>query len=324
MTVPVLSRFNPSSFVRLPASEGAQPSRIDAKVAAIAVSNEFSGQLTVTTAEGDKVTLTADFEERVRALAYRGHAEQDGTAADVRAQQVDYSLSRTLGLTVEGDLNDEEVEDLTQLFKKVLNIFRKFIGGHDEEALAKTAKLADRFGRLPSLSGLDVSVDVERSVTVVAAQVATHITAQSSPAEPVTLSAAEQPATPGAAPQTAAVIPQPSTDSQAPTQPAATGGEAAAQTAVHITAPVEEQNKPTSLVQQVLDAVRESDVEGRKLRKYLPRLLNRVREELEQEREHPNKVEPKQTPQTPAPSTSAFVLAYQSFSQTSLTLSIRS
>ena len=47
---------------------------------------------------------------------------------------------------VEDDLNEQEVKDLEKLFRKVANIFKQYVGGQDEEALAKTAKLAERFG----------------------------------------------------------------------------------------------------------------------------------------------------------------------------------
>ncbi len=46
----------------------------------------------------------------------------------------------------------------------------------EETPQAKTAKLVERFGNLSSLSGLNLSVDVERSVTVFAAQVASEVT----------------------------------------------------------------------------------------------------------------------------------------------------
>ena len=78
-------------------------------------------------------------------------------------------------MTVEGDLNEQEVKDLAKLFRNVANIFKKYLSGQDDEALAKTAKLAERFGNLSSLSSLDLSVDVERSVTVLAAQVASEV-----------------------------------------------------------------------------------------------------------------------------------------------------
>ncbi len=328
MSVPTLSPLTPSSLFQSAASASKPTGRLDTKVGAIAVSNEFSGNLTVTTAEGDKVTFTANLEEQFRALTYQAQAEQDGVALDVRATTVDYSLSRKLGLTIEGDLNEQEVKDLTKLFRKVVNIFKKYIGGEDEAALAKTAKLADRFSKLSSLSSLDLSVDVERSVTVVAAQLAAQGAPQAAlPTTQPTAAPASTPsatATPGETPQTAAAIPQSSTGTTASTQPAVPKQEAGADDSLRLAAPPAATQSPKSLVEQVLEAVRKSEVEARKLRKYVPRLLDRVREELEQERGFNSAGEPKQTAGTPVPSTSALVFAYQSYRQTSITLSIRS
>jgi hypothetical protein len=95
---------------------------------------------------------------------------------DVDATYAEHSLKHEFGVTVEGDLNEEEIKDLVKLFRKVGNIFKQYLGGQDDEALAKTAKLAERIGNLSSISGLDLSVDVERSVTVLAAQIASEVT----------------------------------------------------------------------------------------------------------------------------------------------------
>jgi UDP-N-acetylmuramoylalanine-D-glutamate ligase len=102
---------------------------------------------------------------------YKSHVEGDSKTVDVKAKYAEFSLKQEFGVTVGGDLNEQEVKDLEKLFRKVANIFKQYLNGHDDEALAKTAKLAERFGRLSSLSGLDLNVDVERSVTVLVEQV---------------------------------------------------------------------------------------------------------------------------------------------------------
>ena len=325
MAVQALTQTDPNQFFNLSSTGGPGTQRLDTKVGAIAVSNDLTGQLTVTTAEGDKVTLSAHLAENFSATTYQGTARQNGTNVEVSGQQTQYSLSQELGLTVEGDLSEQEVKDLSKLFKKVLNIFRKFFNGNDEAAVAKTAKLADKFSNFSSLSGLDLNVNVERSVSLVAAQLASESNGQTT--EPTALptnsdASLTQNATPGAAPSTAAAIPPPSTGTTAPTQPSTTAATTGTQEDVHLTAPATEGQKPKSLVQQVLDAVRESQVDSHKLRRHLPRLLDKVREDLQKELR--GQTEPQQTPATPAKTGSAVFLAYQSRSQISFTLSIHS
>lgn len=178
MTVAAVPQFDPSKFFQAPAANAAGAQRLDTKVSAISASTDLTGQLSVTTAEGDKITLTADFEARYRAVNYQAKAETEQGTVEVKATSIEASLKKQYGVTVEGDLNEQELHDLEKLFRKVSNIFRKYFRGQDDEALAKTAKLADKFGGLSSLSSLDLSINVERSVTVVAAQVASAVTGQ--------------------------------------------------------------------------------------------------------------------------------------------------
>ena len=330
MPVQSLSQVDPKQFFNIPSTNGTGTQRLDTQVSGVAISNDFSGRLSVTTAEGDTITLSAILESDFRAVNYKSHVEGAGTTVDVGATYAEYSLKQEFGVTIEGDLNEQEVKDLAKLFRKVANIFKKYLSGQDDEALAKTAKLAERFGRLSSLSALDLSVDVERSVTVLAAQIASEVTGQ--PALPT----GQQPqipivtshiATPGGAPSTAAVIPQPPTGTTAPTPSSTAAPVVNSADITHLSAPAQETQKPRLLVQQVLDALEETKVESRKIRKYLPDFLQKLRadlgKELRGEREHGHN-QPINQVQTPATTSTSVVFAYQAVSQTSVSLSIHS
>lgn len=344
MSVAAVTQPNPSNLFQTPVSTAAVTQRLDTKVSAITAAADLTGRLSVTTAEGDKITLTADFEARFQALNYQGQIQTDAGTAQVSAKSIEASLSKQYGVTVEGDLNEQELNDLEKLFRKVSGIFNKYFRGQDDEALAKTAKLADKFGGLSSLSSLDLSVSVERSVTVVAAQIASDVTGRPAvPANSATPSAVE--ATPGAASSTAAAIPPSSTGTTAPTQPSTDAAASAADSTVHLVAP--DASQPKSLVQQVLDALEETKVESQKVRKYLPDFLKRLREDLSKELSGDRAQNPQASPAgqpdapaaapatpavgqpespsgTPASTVSSLVFAYQSVRQTSFSLSIRS
>ena len=325
MSAQALTQVDPQQVFRLPSTNATGVQRLDTKVSGVAVSNDFSGRLSVTTAEGDTITLSADLESDFRAVNYTSHTEGDGHVVDVRAKYTEYSLKQEFGVTVEGDLNEQEVKDLEKLFRKVANIFKQYVSGQDEEALAKTAKLAERFGHLSSLSGLDLSVDVERSVTIFAAQAASEVTnlpartADQQQQTPVTTSGT---ATPGVAPSTVAAIPQSSTGISAPTQPSTDAVVSTSDAATRLVAPAQNASYPKSLVQQVLDALEASKVESHKVHKYLPDFFRKLREDLHDElRGHRE-----QTPQTPAagpsesPATmvSSALFGYQSVNLTSI------
>ena len=330
MPVQALTQVDPQQFFNLASANGAGTQRLDTKVSGVAVSNDFTGRLNVTTAEGDTITLSANLEADFRAVNYKSHTEGDGKTVDVEAKYAEFSLKQEFGVTVKGDLNEQEVKDLERLFRKVSNIFTQYLNGHDDEALAKTAKLAERFGKLSSLSGLDLNVDVERSVTLFAAQIASEATGRPAlPAgqQPQTPASTTPTATPGGAPSTAAAIPQPSTGTTAPPQPSAGAAAPASEQATHLVAPPQDAPQQKSLVQQVLDALKDTRVESHKVHRYLPDFLEKLREDLHDElRGHRE-----QTPQTttagqsesPATTVSSVLFAYQAVSLTSVSLSIR-
>ena len=326
MSVQSLTPVDPKQFFNLPSTNGTGIQRLDTKVSGVAVSNDFSGRLSVTTAEGDTITLSADLESDFRAVNYKSHVEGDGKTVDVEAKYAEYSLKQEFGVTVEGDLNEEEVKDLAKLFRKIANIFQKYLNGQDDAALAKTAKLAERFETLASLSDLNLSVDVERSVTVLAGQVASELTGPSMlPAsqQPQTSATTSQTATPGGAPSAAAAIPQPSTGTTAPTPLSSAGPVTSSADITHLSAPAQEMQRPASLVQQVLDALKESKVASHKVQKYLPDFFEKLREdlgkELQGEREH-DQDQPATQVQAPATMSTNVAFAYQALSQTTFSL----
>jgi hypothetical protein len=334
MPVQALTQVDPTQFFNLQSANGSPngtgSQRLDTKVSGIAVSNDFSGRLSVTTADGDKITLSANLESDFRAVNYKSQVQGAGTASDVNTRYAEYSLKQEFGVTVEGDLNEQEVKDLAKLFRRVANIFEKYLNGQDEAALAKTAQLVERFGRLSSLSDLDLNVDVERSVTALAARITSEATGQPAPPigqQPQIPATASQTVTPGGAPAAAAAIPQPSTGTTAPTPPTTEAPVANASDIVHLSAPAQGTQQTRSLVQQILEALQETNVESRKVQKYLPDFLQKLREdwgkELRGECKHDHN-QPSTQVQTPAITSTSVAFAYQAVSQTSISLSIRS
>lgn len=328
MPVQALSQIDPKQFFRPPSTDTVGTQRLNTQVSGVAVSNDLSGRLSVTTAEGDTITLTADLEYDFRAVNYSSRVTGDGSTVDLEAKYAESTLKKEFGVTIEGDLNEQELKDLEKLFRKVSNIFRSFFHGNDEAGLAKTAKLAERLEQLPSLAGLDLSVDVQRSVTLVAAQIASEVTGQQvlparqetpNPATPST-------GTPGGAPATEAAIPPPSTGTTAATPAASVAGPVEG---IHLSVPAQDAPPSLSLAQQVLDALKETRTDSSSVRKYFPDFLEKLREdlvkELRGEREHKGTHhESTNQMQTPATASSSVIVAYQSMHQTSLTLSIQS
>lgn len=255
MPVQALTSIDSPQFYNLRQLSDAGVYRLDTKVSGVAVSNDFSGRLAVTTTEGDRIILTADLETDFRSGSYESRVEVGGTTGNAGATYTHYTIQQNFGVTVDGDLNKEELHDLETLFRNISNIFRGFLQGQDEEARVHTTKLAEGFTGLDSLSSLDVSLEAVRSVVVLAA--VSHVT-------------------PGGAPGTVAAIPQPSNGTTAST-PSSDSPDG-----THVTVPVKDAQL-ASLIQQVLDALKDAKVELDKIRKHLPDFFEKLREDLAKE-----------------------------------------
>lgn len=164
MTVRASTSFDPQQFFNLRSISELPPHRLDTRVSSVMVSNDFSGCLSVTTAEGDRITLTTEIKTDFRSLSYEAHVEADGTTGSVGTKYAHSTIQRNFGVAVNGDLNEKELHDLETLFQKVSNLFRGFFQGQDENIKARTTKLAEGVRVLDSLSSLDLTVEAVRSV----------------------------------------------------------------------------------------------------------------------------------------------------------------
>ena len=304
MTVRASTSFDPQQFFNLRSISELPAQRLDTRVSEVKVSNDFSGRLSVMTAEGDRITLTADLETDFRSLSYESHAEADHTAGSIGAKYAHSTIQRNFGVTLNGDLNGEELHDLETLLQKVSNVFRRFFQGQDEDARAHATKLAEGFRALDSLSSLDLRIEAVRSVAVVAASSIT----------------------PGGAPAAVAAIPQPPNSTTAPTPSSdSTDG-------TRLNVPVKDA-RLASLIQQVLDILKEAKVELDKLRKHLPYFFEKLREDLVNEMRGERELKaddqahslPQVSDEVNSPTVSSSLLvAYRTVTKTSISLSIQS
>ncbi|HMS82408.1 MAG TPA: hypothetical protein PKD12_02005 [Nitrospira sp.] len=304
MSVQPLTSFDPQQLFKLGSRPEGGIHRLDTKISALSISQEFSGRLNVTTADGDRVTLVTDRDDRYGASAVRSFLQTPQGSGTVGAEFVQSAHAHNFGIAVSGDLNEAEVTDLEKVFEKVSSIFRGLFQGHDDEAKAHTVHLAEGFRGLEQLSSLDLSVEIVRSVTVVS-----------------TVSS-----TPGGAPGTTAAIPQSSNGTTAPT-PSSDFSEAG-----HLALPVSGAQF-ASLVRQVFDAVNQLQADLEKVRHHLPAFLDKLREEFARELLRPepqsetaarNRSSKDASPtHDPSADSHTLLLAYRSLTETSLSLSLQ-
>ena len=76
MSVHALSHVNPTQFFQLPYRNSTGNQRLDTQVSGVTISNNFSGRMSVTTAEGDTITLSADLESDFYAVNDKSHVKR--------------------------------------------------------------------------------------------------------------------------------------------------------------------------------------------------------------------------------------------------------
>jgi hypothetical protein len=251
MPLEAITPIDPHQFFTRHQPGALEGHRLDTRVSGLAVSTDFSGRLNLTTAEGDTVTLTADLESDFRTGTYRARLEADHAAVSVGARTTQFSIQQDFGIAVSGHLNEQELHDLEKLFQNISQLFREFVEGQGAYSQVQAAKLAERLSGFDTLSSLDLSLEIIRSVTVVTGATGTS----------------------GEAPETAAAIPQSSTGTTAPTP--------SVNTLDGSSLNASGQNGPlASLIQQVFDALKEAEAELPKLHTYLAELFEKLQDDL--------------------------------------------
>jgi hypothetical protein len=248
MPIQALTTVDPHRFFDLRSTSDGVAPRLETGVRGVTVSNDFFGRLSVRTAEGDTITFAANLEEEFRAGRYHALGGLRQAVASLGTEYAQYGVRHAISLAIDGDLNEQERSDLHKLFQKISGLFHEFVEGRDDTALAQAATVAERFRGLGTLSSLDLSVELTRSVTIVGSSAST----------------------PGRAPGTAAAIPPLSNGTTAPTStvdPSENGGLSALR-------------QDTSLIQHVFDALKEVVTELQKFQKYLLDFFEKLHEDL--------------------------------------------
>ena len=128
----------------------------------VAVSNRIRSEITITTVDGDTVTLNtlSLFEKNV--TAYSRSSQTDENTYTISAGSAAFSFSSEFSLSVEGQLDKEELRDVSKAIRQVNKIVRRLFSGDMEHAL----KRAEKLHKLDSLSGIEALIQASKSVSV--------------------------------------------------------------------------------------------------------------------------------------------------------------
>ncbi|MBN1226593.1 MAG: hypothetical protein JXA79_06345 [Deltaproteobacteria bacterium] len=117
--------------------------------------------ITIMTAEGDRVTLSTDSQRQASYLTYSGLACGGGAMAQIQGKSYSMEVNRELSITIEGNLSEEELKDIQKSIKTIDKILHEALSGNTDHALAMTNKVSS----MESISSFSASLEIENTVS---------------------------------------------------------------------------------------------------------------------------------------------------------------
>ena len=121
-----------------------------------------SSGITIVTKEGDRVTISASSAQDLSYSTYDAKGKVDSKKVSTSATNLSISASNSLNISVEGDLNAQELQDIEQAIKGAGNALGELLAGDVEGATKDTQEL----GKLSTIAQLDASFKVQTQVEV--------------------------------------------------------------------------------------------------------------------------------------------------------------
>ncbi len=90
-------------------------------------------ELTITTDEGDIVTLSLASAMEANAGIYRNSSFEEGRSASSQTAFFEFSSSRSMEIEINGELNEEELEDIREAVKAIGGMIDDFLSGDLQE-----------------------------------------------------------------------------------------------------------------------------------------------------------------------------------------------
>jgi hypothetical protein len=191
---PALNSLDPSLWS---AAQARRESATATNLLAVQASSETTAEIDITTKDGDTVTISLASDVEAGYAYYRRTGP--GAGSELEARALVASASQELQITVQGNLDEQELADIAKLVKQLGQAIRSFVRG-DTTASARQAldvKARD------SLAGFSLDMTHSDNLTLIGASAATRTepigtvtfekpAAQPAPALPASDSAADE------------------------------------------------------------------------------------------------------------------------------------
>lgn len=117
--------------------------------------------ITIMTAEGDRVTLSADSERQVTYSTYSGLAGGLNTMAQFQGRGYSMEVNQGLSITIEGNLSKEEFQDIKKSIRMIDKIIREALSGNSDHALT----IIQDVNSMESIAHFSASVEIQNALT---------------------------------------------------------------------------------------------------------------------------------------------------------------
>jgi hypothetical protein len=125
---------------------------------AVAAASRQSLDLTIVTADGDRVTLSSNSSVTAAYATYQGSTGQGST---VRATGQTSSSSFNLSLSVEGNLSQDELKDIAKALQAYSSALKDILAGNMEPAAAHAGQIS----KLDEIASFEASFTSEQAVS---------------------------------------------------------------------------------------------------------------------------------------------------------------
>jgi len=121
-----------------------------------------SADITLVTAEGDKVTLSTDAVLQAAYTRYDAHGRLRGYGLERHAETFQMASASDISLQIEGDLNDAERAEIQQALGTIEQFAADFFNGKGDEAPNQIFNL----GNLNTLRNINATLEFSQSLIV--------------------------------------------------------------------------------------------------------------------------------------------------------------
>ncbi len=117
--------------------------------------------VTIFTDEGDKVTLSSGLLLQGSFATYNGKMQTDNGSMEITTKSLNLEFTRESILSIDGDLNKQELKDIRKAIRIIDHSIEKFLSGDVEKAVDKAIKVMN----LETVSGFEASLEIERFIS---------------------------------------------------------------------------------------------------------------------------------------------------------------